>query len=323
MFQPIRLCQECQRLVPPEAAVCVWCGGTQFQDRGPLVEVMRRLAAGVDEVYIATDPDTEGEKIAWDLFCYLYPYNRNSRRMEMHEITRGEFLRRFNQPRGLDRGLIQAQLARRVADRWVGFALSEDLQQTFGNRNLSAGRVQTPVLGWLIAREEGRRQKIFRVRAFVGDGRPVDFFTEDRRLALTLRRTGRLPELSVSRSEVREELVGPPPPYQTSDLLKDAWDLLRLDSTAAMRLAQELFEEGLITYHRTDSYHVSETGRNLGRELLSRLGAGRHPRVHPAHPTPPPRRPGRAGPPSGTARARPGPAPPLRLNRPKVFSLAG
>ena len=274
VFQPIRVCQECERLVPPGAAVCLWCGGTQFQDRGPLVEALRRLAAGVDEVYIATDPDTEGEKIAWDLFCYLYPYNRNSRRMEMHEITRGEFLRRFNQPRGLDRGLIQAQLARRVADRWVGFALSEDLQRAFGNRNLSAGRVQTPVLGWLIAREEARRQKIFRVRAFVG-GRPVDFFTPDRRLALTLRRAGPPPELAVSRSDIREEPVGPPPPYQTSDLLKDAWDLLRLDSTA-MRLAQELFEEGLITYHRTDSYHVSKvskTGRNLARELLSRLGA--------------------------------------------------
>jgi len=166
-------------------------------------------------------------------------------------------------------------LLRRVSDRWIGFSLSEDLQRKFRNTNLSAGRVQTPVLGWIIEREEERKKKVFRIRMGFNSGEE-SFVVEDRNLVEELKKLFEDERLKVEVSLLgeKQDSVAPPPPYITSDLLRDANIFLKLDSTQAMELTQELFERGFITYHRTDSRYVSDAGRGVAREYLFKKGMG-------------------------------------------------
>ncbi|GIW48061.1 MAG: reverse gyrase 2 [Deltaproteobacteria bacterium] len=274
-FQPLRVCGGCGRDLEYEEKVCSVCNSDQIRDKGLLISALRRLANEVQEVYLCTDPDSEGEKISFDLFCYLKPSNQSIKRIELHEITREEFLRQFQLPRELSSGLVRAQLLRRVSDRWIGFSLSEDLQRKFRNTNLSAGRVQTPVLGWIIEREEERKKKVFRIRMGFNSGEE-SFVVEDRNLVEELKKLFEDERLKVEVSLLgeKQDSVAPPPPYITSDLLRDANIFLKLDSTQAMELTQELFERGFITYHRTDSRYVSDAGRGVAREYLFKKGMG-------------------------------------------------
>ena len=269
IFEPLKICKKCGRHISIKSKVCEVCSSNNFLDKRILIEFLRKLANEVNEIYIATDPDTEGEKIAFDLFIYLYPYNTKIKRMEMHEITREEFLRRFQETRDINKSLVCAQLTRRVADRWIGFSLSEELQKHFKNLNLSAGRVQTPVLGWVIFNDELRKkEKYYAGRFYYNENNFIEFTFEDKELAKKIRKNKNNIKLEIIILEKKEEEINPPPPFQTSDLLKGAWELLRLDATTTMNLAQDLFERGLITYHRTDSYYVSEVGRGLAKEFL-------------------------------------------------------
>jgi len=140
-----------------------------------IVEALRKLASEVDIVLIGTDPDAEGEKIAWDLRVLLEPYAEKIQRIEFHEVTRRAIINAILNPRDFNERLVEAQIVRRVEDRWLGFSLSHIVQRyawsTYcfrylyqrnqdvtkdpliccrPNRNLSAGRVQTPVLGFII-----------------------------------------------------------------------------------------------------------------------------------------------------------------------------
>jgi len=271
VFEPLKICKKCNRHVSIKKDKCEICGSSSFLDKRILIEFLRKLANEVNEIYIATDPDTEGEKIAFDLYIYLYPYNTNIKRMEMHEITKEEFLKRFNETRDINKSLVCAQLTRRISDRWIGFSLSEELQEHFKNLNLSAGRVQTPVLGWIILNDELRKkEKYYLGRFYYDENNFIEFNFEDRELAKKIRENKKNLKLETIILEKREENINPPPPFQTSDLLKSAWELLKLDAVTTMNLAQDLFERGLITYHRTDSYYVSDFGRNLAKEFLEK-----------------------------------------------------
>ncbi len=271
VFEPLKICKVCKRHVSITQDKCEVCGNTDFFNKEDLIEFLRKLASETQEIYLASDPDTEGEKIAFDLFAFLYPYNKNIKRLRLHEITKEEFLRKFKAPEELNINLVKAQLTRRIADRWVGFYLSEDLQKHFKNLNLSAGRVQTPVLGWIINNQEKRKkEKFYLIRAELENGFYVEFSTEDKNLVNSIRK--RNGNLFVKIEEIAEEEkeITPQPPFQTSDLLKTAWDHLKFDVATTMKLAQDLFERGLITYHRTDSYYVSDLGREIAREYLEK-----------------------------------------------------
>ncbi len=134
-----------------------------IEGKEEIINSIRSASLESFEVYVATDPDTEGEKIGWDLKLLLEPYVKNIKRMEFHEVTKKAIVNAIRNPRDFDEDLVKAQIVRRVADRWVGFEYSQLLQKAFGKSNLSAGRVQTPVLGWIIEREELTKQKIYRV----------------------------------------------------------------------------------------------------------------------------------------------------------------
>ena len=248
-------------------------------DKEGLLKGLAGMGFEVDEVLVATDPDAEGEKIAYDLALHLRPFNSRVARVEFHEVTPGAFREALASPRDLDRARVKAQLTRRILDRWVGFTLSRKLWEAFGRRTLSAGRVQTPVLGWIIerAREAARRKAVITFRLA---GRTFSLEMEDVEKAREL--FSRWEDLSwrVEGGETVEK--GPPPPFTTDTLLEEANRVLGLSAGETMALLQELFEEGLITYHRTDSLRVSPTGMyQVARPYIEEHWGGEffHPRA--------------------------------------------
>lgn len=271
LFQLFRTCSQCQRHLDDDEEECPVCKSKNFTSKKELIEVLREVANEVDRIYLATDPDAEGEKIAFDLFAYLYPYNKNIHRVKLHEITRAEFLRKIKNPEDLDLNLVKSQLLRRISDRWIGFSLSEDIQKHFKNLNLSAGRVQTPVLSWILDKEKRIKDKHYQIKVSSKDLTTI-FFTSDTELVKKIKTQFKDNKLILkvkSRGE-KIETINPLPAYETSELLKDAFSFFRFDTQTTMRLAQELFEYGLITYHRTDSIFISDFGQNVAKEYLEK-----------------------------------------------------
>ncbi len=230
---------------------------------------LRQIAQEVESAYIATDPDTEGEKIGWDVGAVLAPFVRSIRRIEFHEVTRRAIGGALENPRDFNENLVKAQVVRRISDRWVGFEVSRILQSTFQKAWLSGGRVQIPVLGWIIEREKEYRKKRHVVQiTFREDGRwlRLEFELPSRKEAKEF--FEKLSTLEVIPIEEREEELSPPPPFTTDALLKEASDRFKFGVKKTMQIAQELFEKGFITYHRTDSTRVSDTGIGVAREFL-------------------------------------------------------
>lgn len=253
-----------------------------IEGKEEVINSLRRMSVEVSEVLVATDPDTEGEKIGWDIMELLKPYVKDIKRMEFHEVTKKAIVKAIKEPREFNVNLAKAQVVRRVADRWIGFEFSQYLQQAFGKNWLSAGRVQTPVLGWIIEREKEYRKKIYKVVVRVEkDGKlfRVEFSFENKEEAREF--YNKLNYLEFEVLETKEEFKNPPPPYTTDSLLKDASDRYRFSLPKTMQLAQTLFELGFITYHRTDSTRVSDQGISVAKEYIKEeLGeAYSHPRT--------------------------------------------
>jgi reverse gyrase len=268
-FQPIKICAQCERHLDFEEKSCPVCSSQNFLSKEEIIRGLQKLASEVDFVLLVTDPDTEGEKIAFDLYAYLYPYNRNIKRMELHEITREEFLKGLKNLRDLNLNLVKAQLLRRISDRWIGFSLSQEVQKKFKNLALSAGRVQTPVLGWLIKKQERSKEKKYIISTTI-NGQNFFFETKDKELVKKLRKEKKELHLYWKILQKEERILKPMPPYETGEILKDAATILRFDSSRTMRILQDLFEQGLITYHRTDSIFVSNVGKLVAREYLTK-----------------------------------------------------
>ncbi|MEM1922036.1 MAG: reverse gyrase, partial [Desulfurococcaceae archaeon] len=297
-----------------EVERCPKCGNVNISRKRDIVNVLRDLASEVDVVFIGTDPDTEGEKIGWDLKVLLEPYSREIKRVEFHEITRKAILEAINNPREIDPRLVEAQIVRRVEDRWLGFALSSIVQKYFwskyclklhenllklmkkgkkivktenseGNRvknglfdccvefrNLSAGRVQTPVLGFIIDKFREQLNPInWKYRALVNIEESINLEIDiDKELYDYIRENLSRKTIfaDIRILDVREEIINPPPPFTTDTLLEEASIKLGLSTSKTMEIAQDLFELGLITYHRTDSIRVSDTGIAIARSYL-------------------------------------------------------
>ncbi|NJE01791.1 reverse gyrase [Thermococcus sp. JdF3] len=243
VYDTIKRCRDCghQFVDWEEKGVCPRCGSTNVRDALQNVRAMRELAQEVDEILIATDPDTEGEKIAWDIMNVLSPYTPNIKRIEFHEVTRPAIMRAIEEARDVNEGRVNAQIVRRIEDRWIGFELSQELQRVFENRNLSAGRVQTPVLGWVI-----ERYKEFTESETYFMGLTLE---NDLRITVELGKDGKNVEppeyVTVEEVQLEEREINPSPPYTTDAMLKDASTFLKLSAPETMRLAQDLFEAGL------------------------------------------------------------------------------
>ena len=269
VYDSVKRCLDCgYQYAGPKP--CPRCGSTRVVDASTIVSTLRKLATQVDEIVIASDPDREGEKIAWDVYLALKPYNPRIKRGRFHEVTRRAVLEALRNASEIDRHLVEAQIVRRVEDRWIGFMLSKHLWAVYGKSWLGAGRVQTPVLGWIIDRyEEWRRERGYLVVADTEVGWRARFYTRDKGEAARSAEAGYVEILEV---ELWEEDSNPPPPFTTDSLIYEASKRYGYSARLTMKLAQDLFESGLITYHRTDSTRVSSAGISIAREYLERHG---------------------------------------------------
>lgn len=269
VYNFIKRCRDCNYQFTSTTNVCPKCGSQNVVDKLETIKVLREIAEEVDEILIGTDPDPEGEKIAWDIYNMLRPINPNIYRVEFHEVTKRAIEEAIENRRKINKDLVNAQIVRRVEDRWIGFALSQKLWVVFKNRNLSAGRVQTPVLGWIIERTEQAKKKVPKTIILLWS--PQD---ETRKLKVEIQkrfgtRYGHI-EALVKEVHVEEIEKNPLPPYSTDMLLSEAAAVLNMGVNKVMALAQDLFEVGLITYHRTDSTRVSDKGIEVAREYISK-----------------------------------------------------
>lgn len=233
---------------------------------------LRKAVADANSTLLATDPDREGEAIAWHLADALGL--KNAKRITFNEITPGAVKAAVQKPRGLDMGLVHAQEARRVLDRLVGYTVSPVLSDGVGER-LSAGRVQTPAVRLVVDRE--RAIKAFKPTTHYGaelqfttgaatwraswDVKPwraegAEYFT-DKAVA---ERVSALRAVTVSEFENSEAREAPPAPFTTSSMQQVAGRVLKMKPKATMDLAQRLYEQGVITYHRTDNPNLSDDG---------------------------------------------------------------
>ncbi|MBR4826920.1 MAG: type I DNA topoisomerase [Bacteroidales bacterium] len=245
-------------------------------EKKKVVSDLRKLAGAATTVWLASDEDREGEAISWHLSETLGLDPARTRRIVFHEITKDAILHAVKNPRALDMDLVNAQQARRVLDRLVGFELSPILWRKI-QRGLSAGRVQSVVLRLVVDREReiGAFQPapFYRVEAvFDASGTAVKGqldkrfdSLEDARVFLSDCIGARYTVASI---DSKEGLRVPPPPFTTSTLQQEAARKLHLPVSTTMRVAQSLYERGLITYMRTDSTNLSSLAVNTTKEFI-------------------------------------------------------
>jgi len=259
VYDTIKICRDTREQHTDYKYLRNRCRG-KIEDKMEIIRGIREVGYEVDEIYIATDPDAEGEKIGYDLYLLTKPFNLNIKRAEFHEVTPKAFREAVENPRDVDLNMVKAQLVRRILDRWVGFTLSHILWDVFKKKWLSAGRVQTPVLGWVIKRYEESKQKKGEIILTI-NGYKLKIDIEDLRFSKEVFNDLDIADISLENK--REEEKRPLPPYTTDTILEDANERLHLSAKKTMSILQELFESGYITYHRTDSTRVSDAGKYL------------------------------------------------------------
>lgn len=251
-------------------------------DKKALVAELKKYAAEAQTVWLASDEDREGEAIAWHLYKVLGLKPENTRRIVFHEITKDAILHAVQNPRDIDLNLVDAQQARRVLDRIVGFELSPVLWKKI-KPALSAGRVQSVAVRLIMERENEIKQftpeEFYRVVAdFTAPGGAPVRAELSRRLADETEARAFLSdcnatEFTVSQVNVRPVRKAPAPPFTTSTLQQEAARKLGFTVSQTMMVAQRLYEAGHITYMRTDSLNLSQLAIDaLSREITSQLG---------------------------------------------------
>ncbi len=248
-------------------------------DKKKLVTELKKLAREAETVWLASDEDREGEAISWHLFKALGLKEDNTRRIVFHEITKPAISRAIENPRSIDVNLVAAQQARRVLDRLVGYELSPLLWKKV-KPSLSAGRVQSVAVRLIVEREEEIKAfnitSTFRVSAvFFVVGQPnailkaelsERFETKEEALEFLNACIGA--NYTVSSVEKKPAKKSPAPPFTTSTLQQEASRKLGFPVGITMRVAQNLYESGKITYMRTDSVNLSDTALKMAKEEI-------------------------------------------------------
>ena len=254
------------------------------EDKQEQVKKLKDEAAKAQVVWLASDEDREGEAIAWHLFEVLGLSADNTRRIVFHEITEPAILEAIKHPRNIDLNLVDAQQARRVLDRIVGFELSPVLWRKI-MPGLSAGRVQSVAVRLVAEREKEikafKSEPYYRVSAqFADDKGGAEFQAElnkhlaDKDAAVAFLEACRAcDEFKVTDVTVKPLKRTPAPPFTTSTLQQEAARKLGLSVKQTMRLAQRLYEDGLITYMRTDSVNLSNLAlATISKEIKESIG---------------------------------------------------
>lgn len=250
-------------------------------DKKKVVAELKKAAASASTVWLASDEDREGEAISWHLFETLGLNEAHTRRIVFHEITKDAIVNAVRNPRSIDMNLVNAQQARRVLDRLVGFELSPVLWRKIQPK-LSAGRVQSVALRLVVEREKEimafENEAFYKVEAFFHPaGFPAavkvkavldtKFKTIDEAREFLQDCIGA--EFTVSDVEKKEATRFPAAPFTTSTLQQEAARKLRFPVSMTMRVAQSLYERGLITYMRTDSTNLSTLALGAAKNFIT------------------------------------------------------
>ena len=249
-------------------------------DKKKVVSELKKLAAGAETVWLASDEDREGEAISWHLYETLGLKKESTRRIVFHEITKNAILNAIENPRDIDMNLVDAQQARRVLDRLVGFELSPILWRKIQPK-LSAGRVQSVALRLVVDREREilgfKREPYYRTTAVfhpesTAAGVKVNAVLDTRFNGIDEARKfledSADAVFHISSIEKKEGTRTPAAPFTTSTLQQEASRKLRFSVSQTMRIAQGLYERGLITYMRTDSTNLSGLALNTSKKFI-------------------------------------------------------
>lgn len=255
-------------------------------DKKKVVSELKKAAKEAEMVWLASDEDREGEAIAWHLYDELKLDQNNTKRIVFHEITKDAILRAIEQPRVIDVNLVDAQQARRVLDRIVGFELSPVLWRKI-KPSLSAGRVQSVAVRLIVEREREinrfESESFYRVIAVLTTtdihGNPAELKAElqhrfsTKKEALDFLESIKNAGFSVDDIVTKPAKKSPAPPFTTSTLQQEASRKLGFSVSQTMRVAQTLYESGKITYMRTDSVNLSSLALNTAKaEIISMAG---------------------------------------------------
>ena len=266
-----------------------------IRGKGDLIKSLKKDAKTAKKVYLATDPDREGEAIAWHLAKILEEDKNKITRVTFNEITKGAVKKAIESPRDIDVNLVDAQQARRVLDRIVGYKISPVLWKKV-KRGLSAGRVQSVAVKLIVDREEEIEKFVpqeywniyailldektkteFEARVANEDGKKIEIHTKDEAdKILSDLENGKYIITEVKR---REKKRTPAPPFTTSTMQQEASRKLNFTLKKTMSVAQGLYEgvklpeghTGLITYMRTDSTRISEEARAVAKQCITKI----------------------------------------------------
>ncbi|MED5788353.1 type I DNA topoisomerase [Streptococcus anginosus] len=262
-----------------------------IRGKGPLINDLKKEAKKAKQVYLASDPDREGEAISWHLAHILNLDETDKNRVVFNEITKDAVKKAFKEPRQIDMDLVDAQQARRVLDRIVGYSISPILWKKV-KKGLSAGRVQSVALKLIIDREneinsfkpkeywtidgtfkKGTRQ--FQASFYGMNGKKMKLATNDDVKNVLSHIEG--DEFTVESVEKKERKRNAPLPYTTSSMQQDAANKINFRTRKTMMVAQQLYEginigsgvQGLITYMRTDSTRISPVAQNEAATFIT------------------------------------------------------
>ena len=267
-----------------------------IRGKGDLIKALKKDAKQAKKIYIATDPDREGEAIAWHLAKILEDEKDKIVRVTFNEITKNAVQKAIKEPRDIDVNLVDAQQARRVLDRIVGYKISPVLWKKV-RRGLSAGRVQSVAVKLIVDRENEiekfipeeywniyvdlediKTKKEFQAHFYGKDGKKLEIYSNDEVQVIL----DNIKDAKYIVSEVKkgEKKRTPAPPFTTSTMQQEASRKLGFTLKKTMSIAQGLYEGvkipekgtvGLITYMRTDSTRISEEARNVAKTQITKL----------------------------------------------------
>ena len=261
-----------------------------IRGKGPLINDLKKEAKKAKQVFLASDPDREGEAISWHLAHILNLDAKEKNRVVFNEITKDAVKNAFKEPRQIDMDLVDAQQARRVLDRIVGYSISPILWKKV-KKGLSAGRVQSVALKLIIDRENEindfkpeeywtidgvfkKGAKQFQASFYGIDGKKMKLNTNEEVKAVLERLDGK--DFTVEKVEKKERRRNAPLPYTTSSMQMDAANKINFRTRKTMMVAQQLYEginigsgvQGLITYMRTDSTRISPVAQNEAANFI-------------------------------------------------------
>ena len=271
-----------------------------IRGKGKILAELKRAAKRVMEIILATDPDREGEAISWHLARVLAGQNQNIKRIEFNEITKDAVLKAIQNPREIDMEKVNSQQARRLLDRLVGYSISPVLQEKFGSKRFSAGRVQSVALRILCDREDQiekfipkeywefeacwnnksnkktNEKAVFKLVQI--DGEKLNIASKEK--AQNIEGKIRIASFKLSNKKETQRRSRPAPPYTTSKLQQEASSRFGFRAQKTMSIAQSLYEgvplgadesiSGLVTYIRTDSVRISEIALGACRNFIKK-----------------------------------------------------